>query len=233
MMKTVFEEDTLSSGPNLVHIRYHDELDHVVVREQEEDILLEEVPCGLGAPFDGWHQCAGIDNRLVEFYVTGEHDVELTISVETVRIPQVKIFGTLTSATYMYSDIGMGSFSAGSWAESYGWGLQFAQVDGRTYGQRVISNEPALPLPDDFRVVSIYPNPVANRATIEYSAPSAGPVTIEVFDMLGRKVLDIQPTDSGIGTRRLEMDFSGLTAGMYVVRLRSAHHSDSVLVTKF
>jgi hypothetical protein len=232
MMKTVFEEDTLASGPNLVHIRYHDEFDHVVVREQEEDMLFEEVPCGLGAPFDGWHECAGIDNRVVEFYVTGERDVVLTISVETVRIPQVKIFGTLTSATYMYSDIGMGSFAAGSWAESYGWGLQFAQVDGRTYGQRVISNEPALPIPDGFRVVSIYPNPVASRATIEYTAPSAGPVTIEVFDMLGRKVLDIRPADSGIGTRRLEMDFSGLTAGMYVVRLRTANHSASALVTK-
>jgi hypothetical protein len=233
MMMTVFEEDTLLSGPNLVHIRYHDEFDHVVVREQEEDMLFEEVPCGLSAPFGhGWHRCAGIDDRVVEFAVGVEHEVELTFGTESVRIPQMKIFGTLVSATYMYSDIGMGSFSAGSWAESYGWGLRFAQVDGRTYGQRVISNEPALPLADGFRVVSIYPNPVANRATIEYSAPSAGPVTIEVFDMLGRKVLEIQPADSGIGTRRLEMDFSGLTAGMYVVRLRSAHHRASALVTR-
>lgn len=62
----------------------------------------------------------------------------------------------------------------------------------------------------------VYPNPVKDLITIEL-LESGTETTVEVFNLLGQKVMQ---TTSFYGTKTL--DFSGLTAGVYLLKINSS-----------
>jgi hypothetical protein len=70
-------------------------------------------------------------------------------------------------------------------------------------------------------LINIYPNPASERATISFLQEEAGTVIVEVYDLLGRKVLKLYDEASNIGLDELEWDTSRLTPGLYIVRVRS------------
>jgi len=68
---------------------------------------------------------------------------------------------------------------------------------------------------------AISPNPIASGfATIRYSLPKGGPVTVTVFDVAGRSVF----RQSAIGNRSstMSLDLRGLSNGIYLVRVDAA-----------
>lgn len=86
------------------------------------------------------------------------------------------------------------------------------------------SNRPTL---------TLYPNPSAGATTIDYSLPAAGPVRLEVYDLLGRRVISvvnqIQPPGhyqvtlshalaSGVYQCRLSADGVNITRSLHVAR---------------
>lgn len=86
-------------------------------------------------------------------------------------------------------------------------------------------------LPASFGLDSVYPNPFSNRANVSTSLSEAGPVMVEVIDVLGRVE---SRTDHGVlpaGTHVLHVDGSDLPAGSYLIRLISGSNADSHLVT--
>lgn len=62
------------------------------------------------------------------------------------------------------------------------------------------------------------PNPTAARAVVALTTPFAGPVTVEAFDVLGRRVAVLHDGPAPAGDLRLSVDTSGWPAGTYVVR---------------
>ncbi len=66
--------------------------------------------------------------------------------------------------------------------------------------------------------LSVAPNP-ARRATALTATHPAGPVTLDVFDALGRRVARVFDGEAAAGVQRLTVDTSGLAPGVYVVRL--------------
>ncbi len=70
------------------------------------------------------------------------------------------------------------------------------------------------------RVTGSYPNPTTGIATLRYELPTAGAVTVEVFDVLGRQVQTVRTGLQAEGAQRVQLDASGLSAGAYVVRVR-------------
>jgi hypothetical protein len=68
--------------------------------------------------------------------------------------------------------------------------------------------------------VRIAPNPLSGRlATLSYSLPQAGPVTIRVYDVTGRTVLSATLAAARSGSAPL--DLRALSAGVYLVRLQA------------
>jgi hypothetical protein len=63
----------------------------------------------------------------------------------------------------------------------------------------------------------ITPNPVARFATVRYSMPKAGFVTLDVYDVTGRTVLAQTLTAGRTGTATL--DLRKLKAGVYIVKV--------------
>jgi len=76
-----------------------------------------------------------------------------------------------------------------------------------------------LPLPDEFTITSLYPNPFNPRAVIAYSLPSAVSVKVEVMDINGRMVSTLVNRESTAGLHSVTWDASGVSAGVYLVRL--------------
>ncbi|MBD1209771.1 MAG: T9SS type A sorting domain-containing protein [Ignavibacteria bacterium] len=67
----------------------------------------------------------------------------------------------------------------------------------------------------------VYPNPASDEVRILYSLPIAEAVTIEISDMLGRRMMTIaQPTQS-LGRHMVSANVSGLASGAYMVRVQA------------
>lgn len=64
-----------------------------------------------------------------------------------------------------------------------------------------------------------YPNPVRSRTTVPFSVAEAGPVTLEVFDALGRLVARPVEEHRAAGAHEVSLDAAGLAPGLYVYRL--------------
>ncbi|MEM1095940.1 MAG: T9SS type A sorting domain-containing protein [Bacteroidota bacterium] len=68
---------------------------------------------------------------------------------------------------------------------------------------------------------SVYPNPlVGSQATLRYTLTEAGPVTVRVFDVLGREVY-AEERLSGPGEHRQALDLDGQAPGVYLVRVEA------------
>lgn len=72
-----------------------------------------------------------------------------------------------------------------------------------------------------FALEANYPNPFRGETTIRYSIPTAQDVTVEVFDLLGRRVMTLADGLSAPGTHSLNVNGKELAGGLYVYRLKS------------
>ena len=82
-----------------------------------------------------------------------------------------------------------------------------------------IAGSPGVPAV--MRVVN-FPNPFNPVTTLQYSIRSDGPVTLQIFDLLGRLVATPAEGYHGAGVHTVRFDGSGLASGMYLCRLEVA-----------
>ena len=81
-------------------------------------------------------------------------------------------------------------------------------------------------LPKAFALAQNYPNPFNPSTTMEFQLPSDGRAILELFDVFGREVATLVDKDLKAGvTHRVTIDASGLSSGVYLVRLRFADRS--------
>jgi hypothetical protein len=74
-------------------------------------------------------------------------------------------------------------------------------------------------LPAAFALHGAAPNPLRGEAEIRYDLPEASPVSLVVYDVLGRAVARLVDEAQEAGYQRARFDGSGLPSGVYVVRL--------------
>ncbi|MEL1236890.1 MAG: T9SS type A sorting domain-containing protein, partial [Candidatus Neomarinimicrobiota bacterium] len=70
-------------------------------------------------------------------------------------------------------------------------------------------------IPNHFELKQNYPNPFNPYTTIEFSLISDGYVQISIYDLNGRKVLDIIDDYIEFGIHSITIDSKGLSSGMY------------------
>ena len=76
-------------------------------------------------------------------------------------------------------------------------------------------------LPDEFALENSYPNPVSGQATIEYALPERSEVTVEVYDMLGRRVVTLVNGKKQAGDHSVQLNAADLSSGTYFYRMRA------------
>jgi hypothetical protein len=83
-------------------------------------------------------------------------------------------------------------------------------------------------IPAGYALEQNYPNPFNPSTSISYTVPRNAAVSIAVYDMYGRKVVQLVDGSVTAGTHSVNFDASGLMSGMYVYTLES----DGVVITR-
>lgn len=77
----------------------------------------------------------------------------------------------------------------------------------------------------EFELAQTYPNPAQHHATLAFTLDADGPVTVDVFDALGRHVAHPLDREMRAGTHSVSLDVSALASGVYVYRLQSGQRA--------
>lgn len=106
------------------------------------------------------------------------------------------------------------------------WLQEEAQIE--MGGQAIVNEAQAqamemasiTPIPEKFALKGNYPNPFGQVTEIALDLPSAGNVRVEVYDVLGRRVLVAQDGEMPAGTNQsVQIDGSRLASGLYIYRV--------------
>lgn len=83
-------------------------------------------------------------------------------------------------------------------------------------------------LPDDFSLEQNYPNPFNPLTTIEFSVPYKSEVSIDIFNILGQKVLtpvncELSPGDYTVTWNGTDSENNQLSSGIYIYQLKAGN----------
>lgn len=76
-------------------------------------------------------------------------------------------------------------------------------------------------LPAAFALHAAAPNPFASRTTLRFDVPQVSAVTVEVLDLLGRRVAVLTDGEVEAGTHTVPFEASALPSGVYLVRMQA------------
>ncbi|MCK9282122.1 MAG: T9SS type A sorting domain-containing protein [Melioribacteraceae bacterium] len=80
-------------------------------------------------------------------------------------------------------------------------------------------------IPEAYSLLQNYPNPFNPTTTIKYSVAAAGFVTLKVYDVLGRQVMDLVNRQQDKGNYTVSFNGSNLSTGVYFYKLESGNFS--------
>lgn len=80
-------------------------------------------------------------------------------------------------------------------------------------------------IPSSFILNQNYPNPFNPTTNIGYTIPESGFVTLKVFDMLGREVVELVNGNKSAGQYTVEFNASGLPSGTYIYKLSVGNYT--------
>ncbi|GJQ61354.1 MAG: hypothetical protein SCALA702_04070 [Melioribacteraceae bacterium] len=77
----------------------------------------------------------------------------------------------------------------------------------------------------DYKIFQNYPNPFNNSTIIRYELPVTSTTNIEVFTVDGSEVKSVSLAKESAGTHKYELDMTGFTSGVYLVRVTAGEFS--------
>jgi Secretion system C-terminal sorting domain len=108
-----------------------------------------------------------------------------------------------------------------------------------THGRGIWSTEAYLSVPGQqdeldkdkyISTINIYPNPMVDQGNLAFSLDNSSNVTIQVFNLSGQLVQEINQTNVSAGQNVISFGVSSLSNGTYIVRLTAG---DKVETSKF
>jgi hypothetical protein len=102
-------------------------------------------------------------------------------------------------------------------------GIVFANIDN--IDQDISYKLSAREIPDVLTIYPNYPNPFISRTTIPFALPETTFVSIEVYDVQGRKVGTLMNQEMSPGFYDIPFDASNLSAGLYFYRIAGGNNN--------
>ena len=87
--------------------------------------------------------------------------------------------------------------------------------------QTTAIDDEILSMPDRYYIFQNYPNPFNAATTIVYSIPEPSKVTVEIYDILGRKVETLVQGEQPAGYHQVVWDAEDASSGMYFYRIQA------------
>ena len=192
--------------------------------------------------------CGGGDNSMWFAYTP---TADATVALETFVSGHNTVLSVWTGSAHPLTEVACNDDHTNPSGEvieqSY---LEFAASGGTTYYIRVagVDNEEGIVFTtvrnptqvsiDDEHIVDsskmsfeIYPNPTTGTASIAVSLPQTGLLTVEVYDLLARRVAVVARGNFGAGQHELAFDGRHLPAGVYLIKTASEDAVSTRLMT--
>ncbi len=154
---------------------------------------------------DFWGHFVDLNNDLVHTYdecvypsLASTSDEDIYLIYQTDNLPGLAVRGDLDP----YSDNTIWSMNA--------------SIFGIISGSKEIVN-PIF----EYDVLQNYPNPASDKTTIEINIRKTTPITIDVVNITGQKVLSTDAVTLKQGLNRVELNVSKLTPGMYFYSVKA------------
>jgi len=80
--------------------------------------------------------------------------------------------------------------------------------------------------PNAFSLSQNYPNPFNARTTIEYNLPKDSYVTLDIYDILGRKIETLVSENQSFGSHSIVWDADQVATGLYFYRIQAGEMSE-------
>ena len=96
------------------------------------------------------------------------------------------------------------------------------------YKKHIGESVPETPAVDVETSVSLYPNPVRGMATVGFNAIGNAEVNYQVFDLMGRMVMNQSAGRFTEGVNEFNINTENLSAGSYILRLNQGGNSSCV-----
>jgi hypothetical protein len=87
-------------------------------------------------------------------------------------------------------------------------------------------NDPEIP-PTTFFLSPNYPNPFNASTMIEYGLPESGPVKVDIFDILGRKIQTLVDETQSAGYHQAIWKADNVPSGTYFYRIQTGEKSQT------
>jgi hypothetical protein len=97
-------------------------------------------------------------------------------------------------------------------------------------GYRTYSNVKKVNLNGQKQAINIFPNPILDKATISIKSDVNNTTNIYVYDNIGNCVFIRNGVQLFAGTNYIEVNFSNLKTGNYIVSLSNSSHTVNNLI---
>ncbi|MFB6231415.1 MAG: FlgD immunoglobulin-like domain containing protein, partial [Salinibacter sp.] len=159
--------------------------------------------------------------EMYELSLRSKLEGPIRLSVENVAGsmgPEVRLVNQQTGATHDLG--GPSSVTVNPDKNASRWTLL-------TGSQTFVEEKGAHLRPESLKLWPTYPNPFRQQAMVEYALPEAGPVTVTVYDLLGRRVRVLVDGRQEAGLHRVRWNGRGgsgsaAASGVYIVRVKAA-----------
>lgn len=174
---------------------------------------------GNPAALNGWYQLttSGGDYFAATASATsggsnmGAGAIQVSTATSVWKQFSVCITYTTGTADSMSIIIQLGNSSGNTHAGS------FALVDDLSFGSCVAGVQD---ISKDVTLEAAYPNPASQTSNIIYSIPSDAHVTVDLYDISGRKVMPLlADTYQTVGRYKIPVDVTSLANGIYIYRV--------------
>lgn len=79
--------------------------------------------------------------------------------------------------------------------------------------------------------VSVYPNPFNGNTNLTFTATEAGEASVVVYNLIGERVIDMNLGSIAAGTQNVQLDFTSMNAGIYLLSVTAAGETSTLRVT--
>lgn len=103
--------------------------------------------------------------------------------------------------------------------ENYGYRIKQIDFDGTFEYSKVVNVNGITPT--EFSLDQNYPNPFNPSTNISYSVPVKSEVTLEVYNLIGQKIMTLVQGSVEAGKHFVQMNGSSMASGIYLLKLNA------------
>jgi hypothetical protein len=145
-------------------------------------------------------------------------DILVTECINAVSDTSVDVIHLTDSTTYWWKVLaedlhGNQTWSNETWSFTFNWDDPGDELSSRrSLGEGGLSEKP-----DKFEIVSTYPNPFNSTLTVTIALPETSPLTLKIFDTLGREIFTLANNSYSAGYHLFSFNAQNQSSGIYFI----------------